>query len=94
MEILKDKIFEESLMGILRYIARDGKNKAKKFNQDLGKSLLGISYPYMYRKSFFYENENIRDFVFKGYVIPYLVENDNLIVLLDIFKYRDKKILN
>jgi len=94
MKILKDNIFEESLKGILKYIARDSKDRAKKFNQDLAKSILGISYPYMYRKSFFYEDENVRDFVFKGYVISYLVENDNLIVLLDIFKYVDKKIVN
>lgn len=47
--------------------------------------------PYKYRKSFYYDDINVRDMIFKGYTIPYLIdEKNNKIVLLDIFKWIDK----
>ncbi len=47
--------------------------------------------PYKYRESFYYVNQNIRDMVFKGYTVPYLIDNDNnQIVILDIFKWVNK----
>jgi len=50
--------------------------------------------PYKYRKSYYYDDENIRDFIFKGYTIPYLIDKQkDLLVVLDIFKYKYRKIL-
>jgi hypothetical protein len=38
-----------------------------------------------------YDNENIRDLIFKGYTIPYMVDSENnKIIILDIFKWRDR----
>ncbi|MGM0533206.1 MAG: type II toxin-antitoxin system RelE/ParE family toxin, partial [Campylobacterota bacterium] len=47
--------------------------------------------PYKFRQSYYYDSLNIRDFIFKGYTIPYLIDEDKgVIVLLDIFKWIDK----
>jgi len=45
--------------------------------------------PYKYRKSFYHDSDNIRDMIFKGYTIPYMI-NEDTIALLDIFKWTDK----
>ncbi|TEY03205.1 type II toxin-antitoxin system RelE/ParE family toxin [Campylobacter sp. US33a] len=43
--------------------------------------------PYKFRKSFIFDDENIRDFIFKGYVIPYKIDKEkDLIIILDIYK--------
>lgn len=47
--------------------------------------------PYKFRKSIYFDDENIRDYIFKGYTIPYSInEDNNEIVLLDIIKWMDK----
>ncbi|EAJ4425079.1 TPA: type II toxin-antitoxin system RelE/ParE family toxin, partial [Campylobacter jejuni] len=39
------------------------------------------------RKSLSFDNENIRDLIFKGYIIPYLIDKSkNEIVILGIYK--------
>jgi len=89
MHIVKDKKFEKNLKSILRFIASDGKSKAKRFNHLLFEKISKLSYmPYKYRKSFYYDSKDIRDLIYKGYTIPYFIDKDNnKIVLLDIFKW-------
>ena len=93
MQIIKDELFKESLKTVLKYIAQDSKAKASKFNKQLFVQVSKLdNMPLKFRQSIYYENENIRDLVFKGYTIPYLVdEQKELIVVLDIFKYSYRK---
>ena len=93
MKITKDDTFSNSLDTILDYISKDGVAYAVKFNRKLQKAINSIpNFPYKSRKSFYYEDDNIRDYVFKGYTIPYLIDNDNnQIVILDIFKWINKQ---
>jgi len=45
--------------------------------------------PYKFRKSIYFEDENIRDYVFMGYCIPYVIQKEQgRIVLLDIIKWK------
>ncbi|WP_340136993.1 hypothetical protein [Campylobacter hyointestinalis] len=37
--------------------------------------------PFRFRKSVTSDNDNIRDFIFKGYVMPFLIQDDTIIVL-------------
>jgi plasmid stabilization system protein ParE len=92
LQIVYKKDFLRSLDAILDYIALDSLNKALNFNRQLQSVIDNIpNMPYKYRKSFYYDDENIRDMVFKGYTIPYLVDEDkDLIVLFDIFKWVHK----
>ena len=43
--------------------------------------------PYKFRRSKSFDDNKIRDFIFKGFVIPYLMDEPNdTIVILAIFK--------
>lgn len=43
--------------------------------------------PYKFRRSKSFDDDRIRDFIFKGFVIPYLIDEPNdTIVILAIFK--------
>ena len=95
MLIIKDELFTHSLKQILKYIAKDNKLRAKKFNNNLFYQVNNLSdMPYKFRKSYYYDDKNVRDMIFKGYTIPYLIDNEkDTLVILDIFKYRYKKSL-
>jgi plasmid stabilization system protein ParE len=92
MQIIKDTIFENSLKKILKYISVDSKTKAKKFNISLLKKVKKLpDMPYKFRQSLYYDSSDIRDLIFKGYTIPYLIDKDKkCIVILDIFKWIDR----
>ena len=47
-----------------------------------------INFPFKFRQSKYYNDENARDLIFKGYTIPYYIDlKNNTIVILTIFKY-------
>ena len=84
--------FKINLKKILKYISTDSKNRAYTFNNELFYVLNNIAnMPYKYRKSIYHSDKNIRDCIFKGYTIPYLIdENNKKIILLDIFKWTNR----
>jgi len=92
LKVIQDDFFTNNLKGILRFIAKDSKQKAQSFNTALLKKLKTLpNHPYKFRQSFYYESIQVRDFIFKGYTVPYLVnESKQVIVLLDIFKWSER----
>ena len=57
------------------YIARDKPKATRKFKSDLIKKLKkDTQNPFHFKKSQYFDNENIRDYVFKGYVSVYEVD--------------------
>ena len=92
MQIIRDINYLTNLDVILDYIARDSFHKASVFLSKLDNMINNIvNFPYKYRKSFYYDDEDIRDLVFKGYTIPYLIDTKNdQIIILDIFKWINK----
>ncbi|WP_407712400.1 type II toxin-antitoxin system RelE/ParE family toxin [Campylobacter coli] len=56
--------------------------------QELHKALKKLDFmPYKFRKSLAFDDENVRDFIFKGYVIPYKIDKEkDLIIILGIYK--------
>ena len=86
MTVIESEKYKRKLENIADYIAQDKKNAARKFLKDLKKQINNLTrFPYKYRKFYYFNDENIRDMVFKGYTIIYKIENDKIIVL-DIFK--------
>lgn len=92
MQVEKDPNFNNNLVEILKFIAVDSPKNAKKFKKELDKMILSLPHmPYKYRKSYYYDDENIRDLVFMGYTVPYLVDQESSkIVILDLFKWIDR----
>ncbi len=91
MRIIRSQKYLRNLDNLLEYIAsRDSVTKSIRFLNKLDKAVSSLSYmSYRYRKSYYYDDENIRDLVFMGYTIPYLIDMDK-IVILDIFKWSDR----
>jgi len=87
MQIKLDKKFEINFNLILEYIAKDKLSASKKFKKDLFKQIKNLpNYPYKFRKSFYLNDENIRDMIFKKYTIVYEIDVDNdMIIILNIF---------
>lgn len=70
--------FESEMQGIFDFIAKDSKERAKKFRQELSSKIKNLLiFPYMGR----IRSDNVREFIYKGYVVPYTINNDEIIIL-------------
>lgn len=84
MQIIRSQKFKEEFVSILEYIAKDKLTSALQFRKKLNESLKSISnFAFKYRKSLYFNDENIRDMTFYGYTIVYEVnsEQDSIEVL-------------
>ncbi len=83
--------FLKSLTSQVRFIYKDKPKAALKFRKDLLKNIKkDLKNPFHFKKSRYFENENIRDYVFKGYVCVYEVDVDKKIVsVFGFIKYKN-----
>jgi len=91
MKIKITASFREKVNQQVDFIARDKPGAARKFKNELLEQLNSISdMPYKYRKSIFFDQEAIRDLIFKGYVIVYRInQTENTIEIFGFSKYED-----
>ena len=87
MQIKLDTAFERNFNVILEYIAKDKFSASKKFRNDLFRQIKNLpNFPYKFRTSIYFDDENIRDMIFLGYTIVYEVDLENdVIIILNIF---------
>ena len=87
MQIIYDPIFESNLFTIIDHIAKDKPMASINFAEDLEKMIFNIpNYPFKHRQSIYFDNENIRDMIFKGHTIVYKINiQKDMIYILDIF---------
>jgi len=87
VKIIGTEEYQKELLAILKYIAKDKISASRKFKQDLNIQINQIPiFPYKYRPSLYFDNENIRDMTFKRYTINYEIDlNKNTIFILSIF---------
>jgi len=87
MQIKLDKKFKINFNAILEFIAKDKLAASKNFRRNLFEQIKNLpNYPYKYRKSFYFDNDEIRDMTFKGYTIIYEIDlEENSIIILNIF---------
>jgi len=92
MRIVRSGHYLISLRQIIEYIARDKYMAAVHFLDDIDRRIESLgSTPYRFRQSRYYDDIHVRDMIFKGYTIPYLIDESNdTIVILDIFKWIDR----
>ena len=86
------KSFRDKLNDQVKYIAKDKPGAARKFKSDVLKRIKDIpSMPFACRRSIFFDREDIRDLVFKGYIIVYKVdETEDMVTVFGFSKYQDK----
>lgn len=92
MKIEVTEHFKNKLKRQILYIALDKPLAAKKLNRLIFKKIKEISnYPKLNRKSIFFDDENIRDLVIKGYLIVYeILLDENKIVVFGFYKWEEK----
>ncbi len=74
--------FEGEFFEVYTFIALDSIDMALKFKNELKKSIENISsMPYKNRKSTKINDDNIRELVFKTYVVPYKIEQNEIWIL-------------
>ena len=79
IEITKD--FKLDLDSQIRYISKDKPIAARKFKADLIKNIKkDLKNPFYFKKSRYYSDENIRDYIFKGYTIVYYIDLEQKII--------------
>ncbi|MDD2566453.1 MAG: type II toxin-antitoxin system RelE/ParE family toxin [Thiovulaceae bacterium] len=87
MTLEKSPRFDSELEAIVDFIAKDSPNRALHFFDEIISKINQIpSNPYIHKKRKFLDDENIREMIFKGYTIPFLIDTKNgKIVVLGIF---------
>ncbi|MDQ6529280.1 type II toxin-antitoxin system RelE/ParE family toxin [Flavobacterium sp. LHD-85] len=75
----------------VHYIYKDKPRAALKFRKDLLRNIKkDLKHPFLFKKSRYFDDENIRDYVFKGYVSVYEVDTDkNIVFIFGFIKYKD-----
>lgn len=77
MKIRYTSSFQNRLLNQIEFIAQDSPSRARKFHQDLVRKINKIPQrPLSFRKSIYFDNEDIRDLVFKGYTVVFRINND------------------
>ncbi len=83
--------FRNKLNEQVLYIAQDKPLAARKFKSDLIRNLKkDLKQPFNYQKSKYYQDENIRDYVFKGYTSVYDINLEtNTVTVFGFIKYKE-----
>lgn len=87
MQVHKTDRFFAELEVIIDFIARDSWTRAEMFNNALSETVMKLPhFPYKCRQSKYSDDENLRELVFSGYVIPYRINTaKDRIEILGIF---------
>jgi len=90
MKVVFKETFLNRLESQIEYISLDSPARARKFKSDLFKRIKDITQrPYSYRKSIYFEDETIRDLIFKGYTIVFRLTEEN-IEIFGFVKYQNE----
>jgi len=90
MRIVFKDTFVIRIENQIEYISLDSTHRARKFKSDLMKRIKEIpSNPYKYRKSIYFQNESIRDLIFKGYTVVFRITAES-IEIFGFVKYQEK----
>lgn len=92
MKILFKDSFVNRLTRQIDFIANDSPARAKRFKNQLIKEIKKIhKMPYANRQSIFFNNADIRDLIFKGYIIVYRINHkEKIIEVFGFTKYQEK----
>lgn len=89
IKFLDDFLFE--LNDQVHYISKDKPVAARRFKNDLMKNIRkDLKQPFLFKKSIYFDDENIRDYVFKGYTAVYYVDIEkNTVSVFGFIKHKN-----
>lgn len=89
MKIVFKDTFVDRLENQLDYIAEKSPENARKLKDELLIKIKEIPlFPFRYRKSIYFEDNNIRDLIFKGYTIVFRITEEQ-IEIFGLVKYQN-----
>ena len=91
MRVRISKSFKEKLNDQVEFIAKDKPSAARKFKSEIVQKISEIpQMPFINRKSIFFDRKDIRDLIYKGYVIVYKInERGKIIEVFGFTKYEE-----
>ncbi|HPF00774.1 MAG TPA: type II toxin-antitoxin system RelE/ParE family toxin [Bacteroidales bacterium] len=79
MKIVIKKSFLQRLGRQVDFIANDSVKRARKFSKEILEQINKIpDNPYINRKSIYFNEESIRDLIYKGYTVVYRICDDEI----------------
>ena len=83
--------FKYDLNDIVDFISKDKPVAARKFKIELIKKIQkDLKQPFHFKKSIYFEDENIRDYVFKGYTVVFKVDEElETVSVVAVLKHRN-----
>ena len=92
MKIVRSQAYTTALQETIRFISLDSKPRALQFKYDLDTHIDDLdNMPFKFRKSIYFDNNNIRDLIFKGYTIVYKVDTiKNTITIIGLRNTQEK----
>jgi len=79
MKIIFKDTFVLRLEKQLDFIASDSPANTRRFKNNLFRKIKAIpSNPYKHRKSIYFDDQNIRDLIFRGYTIVFRINNQTI----------------
>jgi len=80
--IIETSRYKRELRDIAFFIKKDKLSASIKFVQELKECINNlVNFPQKYRKSKYFEDENIRDMIFSGYTVIYEIFEDRIEIL-------------
>ena len=91
MKIILNRNFISDLDKQVLYISNDKPGAAQKFKKDLIRNLKkDLKNPFDFKKSIYFSDELVRDYVFKGYTSVYEIkENDSIVEIFGFIKHKN-----
>ena len=82
--------FNYDLNDIVDFISKDKPVAARKFKIELIKKIQkDLKHPFLFKKSIYFEDEKIRDYVFKGYTCVYEIDvEQDIIIVFGFIKHK------
>jgi len=83
--------FKDKLSDQVEFIANDKPSAARKFKSEIISRIKDIpQMPYKNRKSIFFDREDIRELIYKGYIVVYKInDEENTIEVFGLTKYEE-----
>ena len=86
MKLLLSRRFQSDLENILVFYSQKSFETSENFYNSLFNKIKSIEFmPYRFRKNRYFHKDNVRDLIFNGYVIPFIID-DKTITILAIYK--------
>lgn len=87
MKIILTEQFKSEVKSIFDFYSIKSEKVANDFLEGLFEKIESIKFmPYRFRINSHFEKDDVRDLIFKGYIIPFIIE-DETIKIISIYKH-------